>query len=144
MIVLDTNVVLDLLVFSDPATTALKDSLAAGRLQWIATPVMREELSRVLAYPHLVARMNYYGLGAVDVLGAFDRQVQLVDVAPRAAQICKDPDDQKFIDLAVAHRAPLLSKDLAVLKLRKRLLLQGVPVARTFATLPLSTAEAVS
>jgi predicted nucleic acid-binding protein len=65
-------------------------------------------------------------------------------VAPRAAQVCKDPDDQKFIDLAVTHRAPLLSKDHAVLKLRKRLLVQGVPVARTYETLPLSTAEAVS
>ncbi|MDB5944967.1 MAG: putative toxin-antitoxin system toxin component, family, partial [Ramlibacter sp.] len=31
------------------------------------------------------------------------------------------PDDQKFIDLAVAHRALLLSKDRAVLALRKRL-----------------------
>lgn len=144
MIVLDTNVVLDMLLFSDPATAPLKETLAAGRLQWIATPVMREELSRVLAYPHLVVRMEYYGLSAGEVLAAFDRQVRLVDVAPRAAQVCKDPDDQKFIDLAVTHRAPLLSKDHAVLKLRKRLLVQGVPVARTFETLPLSTAEAVS
>ena len=34
---------------------------------------------------------------------------------------CKDPDDQKFIDLAVAHGATLLSKDRAVLALKKRL-----------------------
>lgn len=128
MIILDTNVVLDLLVFSDPATAPLKDALAAGRLQWIATPVMREELVRVLAYPHLVARMDHYRLGAADVLAAFDRQVQIVDVAPKATMNCTDPDDQKFIDLAVAHRAQLLSKDRAVLKLKKRLLLAGVAV----------------
>jgi predicted nucleic acid-binding protein len=35
---------------------------------------------------------------------------------------CKDPDDQKFIDLAVAHQAHLLSKDHAVLCMQKRLL----------------------
>ena len=121
MIVIDTNVALDLLLFSDPATAPLKEALAAGRLQWIATPVMREELSRVLAYPHLVARMDYYQLSAGEVLAAFDRQVQIVDVAPKAPMICKDPDDQKFIDLAVTHRAPLLSKDKAVLRLKKRL-----------------------
>lgn len=121
MIVIDTNVALDLLVFSDPATQPLRDALAGGRLQWIATPVMREELLRVLAYPHIVLRLNHYQLNADGVLAAFDRQVRLVDIAPKAPMVCKDPDDQKFIDLAVAHRAPLLSKDKAVLRLKKRL-----------------------
>ena len=127
-IVLDTNVVLDLLVFDDPATPALQQALQTGALQWISTPVMREELARVLAYPHLVARMDFYRLSAPDVLAAFDRQAQIVAVAPKATMNCTDPDDQKFIDLAVAHRAQLLSKDRAVLKLKKRLLLAGVTV----------------
>ncbi|MBX9961136.1 MAG: putative toxin-antitoxin system toxin component, PIN family [Burkholderiaceae bacterium] len=135
-IVLDTNVVLDLLVFDDPATPTLQQALSEGALRWIATPVMREELARVLLYPHIVARLDYYRLGADDVLAAFDRQVQRVDVAPRAPMVCRDPDDQKFIDLAVAHRAALLSKDHAVLKLRKRLTLQGVPVATRLDALP--------
>lgn len=135
-IVLDTNVVLDLLVFDDPATPALQQALDEGVLRWIATPVMREELARVLAYPHLVVRLDHYRLSAADVLAAFDRQVQRVDVAPRASMVCRDPDDQKFIDLAVAHRAALLSKDHAVLKLRKRLNLQGVPVATRLDALP--------
>jgi len=38
----------------------------------------------------------------------------------------EDPDDQKFIDLAVAHAVPLLSKDNAILCMRKRLLQSGV------------------
>ena len=135
-IVLDTNVVLDLLVFDDPATPALQQALDEGALRWIATPVMREELARVLLYPHIAARLDYYRLSADDVLAAFDRQVQRVDVAPRAPMVCRDPDDQKFIDLAVAHRAALLSKDHAVLKLRKRLTLQGVPVATRLDALP--------
>ena len=37
-----------------------------------------------------------------------------------------DPDDQKFIDLAVAHQALLLSKDQHLLVMRKRLLAQGI------------------
>ena len=133
MIVLDTNIVLDLLVFSDPATQPLQDALQSGALQWIATPVMREELARVLAYPHIVPRLAHYQLSAGDVLAAFDHQVQLVDVAPRAPLICKDPDDQKFIDLALAHQAQLLSKDHAVLRLKKRLLAQGVQAGKLLA-----------
>jgi predicted nucleic acid-binding protein len=39
---------------------------------------------------------------------------------------CSDADDQIFIDLAVAHQAVLLSKDQAVLTMRKRLLALGV------------------
>ena len=73
-IVLDTNVVLDLLVFDDPATPALQQALDEGALRWIATPVMREELARVLEYPHLVVRLDHYRLSADDVLAAFDRQ----------------------------------------------------------------------
>jgi predicted nucleic acid-binding protein len=55
------------------------------------------------------------------VLAAFDRHSERVDVAAKAPVTCKDPDDQKFIDLAVAHGATLLSKDRAVLALKKRL-----------------------
>lgn len=126
MIVLDTNIVLDLLVFNDPAVRPLKDALASRQLRWIATPAMREELERVLAYPQIVPRLAYYQLSAADVLAAFDRQSERVAVAPKATMSCKDPDDQKFIDLALAHRAQLLSKDHAVLRLKKRLLTQGV------------------
>ena len=128
MIVLDTNIVLDLLVFDDPATQPLKDALAARRVQWIATQAMRDELARVLAYPKIVPILARYKLSAADVLAVFDRQVQRVDAAPKATITCKDADDQKFIDLAVAHRATLLSKDRAVLCMARRLSVLGVRV----------------
>ena len=60
------------------------------------------------------------------MLAQFDALAQLQDVAPKAPVTCKDPDDQKFIDLAVAHRSHLLSKDQAVLCMRKRLLALAV------------------
>ena len=128
MIVLDTNIVLDLLVFDDPAAQPLRDALAARRVQWIATQAMRDELARVLAYPKIVPLLARYKLNAADVLAVFDRQVQRVDAAPKATITCKDADDQKFIDLAVAHRATLLSKDRAVLCMARRLSVLGVRV----------------
>ena len=123
-VVLDTNIVLDLFIFADAAVATVRALLQAQRLDWIATQHMRDELERVLQYTHLQPRMAYYGVGAGDVLTAFDAGVRLVEVAPRAPWACKDADDQKFIDLAVAHRAIIVSKDKAVLCMRKRLLTQ--------------------
>lgn len=133
MIVLDTNIVLDLFVFNDPATQPLQQALDAQQLRWIATAAMREELARVLDYKQIVPRLAYYQRTAADVLMQFDHHVQLVPVAPKAWVTCRDADDQKFIDLAVAHQCLLLSKDQAVLCMAKRLLALG---ARTQKTMP--------
>jgi len=128
-VVVDTNVALDLLIFSDPRTAPLRQLLAEGRLAWIATQVMRDELERVLAYPHIAERMDYYSVTAAQVLAAFDAQARLVEIAAKVAYVCKDADDQKFIDLAAAHQAILLSKDKAVICMRKRLLNMDAHVA---------------
>ena len=126
MIVIDTNVVLDLFVFNDPAGAPLRLMIDNGQRRWIATGPMREELARVLAYPKIVPRLVFYQLSAQDVLAQFDRHAHLVPVAPRASVRCSDADDQCFIDLAVQHQALLLSKDGAVLSMAKRLLAHGV------------------
>jgi putative PIN family toxin of toxin-antitoxin system len=126
LVVLDTNIVLDAFVFSDAAAMPLRAALEQGALQWIATSDMRIELARVLGYPQIVPRLAFYALDAAVVLATFDRHVQRVEAAPKAPVTCCDPDDQKFIDLAVAHQCALLSKDRAVLDLRKRLLALGV------------------
>jgi putative PIN family toxin of toxin-antitoxin system len=120
-LVLDTNIVLDVLVFGDDQARPVSEGLSAGRLRWIATAAMREELARVLAYPKLAPRVALHRGSADNVLGDFDRHAQLVEAPPKAAVTCGDPDDQKFIDLAVAHRCTLLSKDREVLRMRKRL-----------------------
>ena len=129
MIVLDTNIALDLLLFADPTTQPLSQLLASRQKQWVATVPMRDELARVLDYPLLAARLLKQQQTAGQLLALRDAQVQLQPVAVKAPYTCKDADDQKFIDLAVAHRAPLLSKDRAVLSMAKRLLTLGVVVA---------------
>ena len=120
-LVLDTNIVLDLLVFGDAAAQPVAQALRGGSLHWLATAPMREELARVLGYPKLAPRVAFHRGGAQAVLADFDRHAQLLPVPAKAGVTCGDPDDQKFIDLAVAHRCPLVSKDREVLRLRKRL-----------------------
>jgi len=137
-VVLDTNLALDLLVFDDPACEPLRAALASGELRWIATAAMREELARVLGYPLIVARLARMERSAGEVLATFDAQAAAETVPGPAPCRCDDPDDQVFIDLAVAHRALLLSKDRAVLVMRRALAALGVPVAAHFAAGPAS------
>lgn len=129
-LVLDTNIALDLFVFRDPATSPLREALERSTGAWLATAAMREELVRVLAYPQIARRLTAQARPAKDVLDAFDRHARVVPEAPKAAFTCKDADDQKFIDLAAAHRATLVSKDDAVLCMARRMERIGVTVCR--------------
>jgi putative PIN family toxin of toxin-antitoxin system len=124
--VIDTNIVLDLWLFEDPATVPLRAALQSGLITHLATDSMREELARVLTYPHIVKRMAKSNIQAQDILNRFDEHCVSAEPAAKAPCTCKDPDDQKFIDLAVAHAVPLLSKDAAILCMKKRLFQSGV------------------
>ena len=141
-LVLDTNVALDLLVFDDPATRGLARLLAGAAVSWLATAAMRDELQRVLTYRHIAARLLSQGQDGAGVLLQFDRLSRLREVAAPAAIRCSDGDDQMFVDLAVAHRAVLLSKDHAVLRLHRRLLGAGAGAWSPGADWPPSTGAA--
>ncbi len=142
MLVIDTNIVLDLWVFQDPATQALHDALRTGQCRWLWTAEMGDELVRVLGYPKIARRMAANGLLADALLVDIASHSSLVPSASAARVRCADPDDQKFIDLAIylaAHRPAvdgfgvlLLSKDQAVRCLAKPLLAQGVTVSAIF------------
>ena len=124
--VLDTNIVLDLWVFDDPASATLRESVQDGSTCWIATAAMRDELARVLNYPQIAKRLSARELPTQTILECFDQHVTLQADAPKAPYTCKDADDQKFIDLAVEHSAALHSKDAQVLCMKNRLARCGV------------------
>jgi putative PIN family toxin of toxin-antitoxin system len=127
-VVLDTNVLLDLCLFDDPRFVGMAEPLRRQQLRWLSTAEMREEFRRVLDYDHLAFKREQRGLSVVNLLAFFDQHAHLCEPAPKAPCVCKDPDDQKFIDLAVAHQATLYSKDKDVLALKNRLALLGIEV----------------
>lgn len=92
LVVIDTNIALDLLVFEDPAWVPLIAMLAAGELRWLATAAMRVELERVLGYPLIARRMAQRGLQVPAVLADFDARVRMVEGVPsRAPCVCSRP-----------------------------------------------------
>jgi predicted nucleic acid-binding protein len=132
LVVLDTNVVLDWLVFGDADVAALRAAIACGAVQWSATAAMRAEAEQVLARQPFEA----WQPDLPTVWHTWDRHCLQVAVPPPASATvaarlhCTDPDDQKFIDLAVACGARwLLTRDRAVLELASRLREHGVEVA---------------
>lgn len=144
--VLDTQAVLDWLYFCDPNTQHWETWRKAGHWQWAACPTLRDELAHVLGRGHLPRPAG--GLEANALLACFDERAEMRP-APTPSLVtglrCSDPDDQKFIDFAVAQRAAwLVSRDRAVLKLRRRALVgQGVLIVppATWAPCPLTLPE---
>jgi putative PIN family toxin of toxin-antitoxin system len=119
LIVLDTNVVLDLLIFLDPAVRPIDRALRSNAAVCVTNRECRAELARVLAYPR-------FELGETrqrDTLRAYDAMTRMlpeVESTSAAFPRCSDPDDQKFIDLAYGCAAQLLiTKDDAVLRLAR-------------------------
>ncbi len=116
--VLDTQVLLDWVLFDDPRTRAWAQAIQRGRVAWVYCPSMQDEALRVIHYPALTRRFDPAD-SAARVNAGFARWGRCC--ASPAAQrrlICADPDDQMFLDLALSQTAvTLLSRDRAVQRL---------------------------
>jgi uncharacterized protein len=130
LVVLDTNAVLALYWFCDDSLGPLAAALENTQIEWVGTTAMRQELAHVLA----LGRLPSGKPGVADPLSAFDRLARQVHKPQglRPGPRCTDEDDQQFIDLALsAGAAWLLTRDRAVLKLRRKVLaLSGCQVLR--------------
>lgn len=118
-LVLDTNVVLDLFHFADAAALPILAAIESGRAECWVEAAGFEELQRVVTYPQL----KIAPAAAAVLLERYRRLARLAaaaDLAPPRLPICKDPDDQKFLELAARLNADwLISKDKALLKLAR-------------------------
>jgi len=119
--VLDTNVWLDWLVFDDPSTAPIKAAVDAGRAEVFIDAACEAELERALGYD--------LGKRTVDIAACIAecRRVahRIESPVPEAERAklpaCRDRDDQKFLEAALAARAEfLLTRDRALLELAAR------------------------
>ncbi len=118
-VVLDSNVLVSLLVFADPRYPLIAGSLRTGSMVAVTDEACAAEFRRVLAYPQL--KLDASRRAAIHA--AFERAVRrVVSGGKTAAPLpkCKDPDDQKFLELALDSGASLLvSGDKALLALNR-------------------------
>ncbi|MCY4757245.1 PIN domain-containing protein [Pelomonas aquatica] len=130
-IVIDTQVVMDWLVFRDARVAALTAAVTSGALRWLVAPAMRDEIRHVLGRG--VAASYTPDLAFIEAqLDAHAVAVDAIAQQPLAGRlVCRDPDDQKFIDLALSGGARwLVSRDKAVLALARRALPRGLLIVK--------------
>lgn len=126
-LVLDTNVILDWLVFRDTALEVLSRSLRSETAILVSHDPAVAELARVLAYPKLDLDVAQQA----DILAEYRRisvRVAFGRELPAGFPRCRDADDQHFLELACRTDAVLVSRDKAVLALRSKARRLGVSV----------------
>jgi putative PIN family toxin of toxin-antitoxin system len=134
-LVLDTNVVLDWLLFDHISVHPLRDRIRDGRVVVVTYPAAVTELRRVLGYrqfeldearqAEIVARYHEQTRPVSEAVQAAIERGQL----PKGFPTCRDPDDNHFLALAYhAKAAALVSKDKRVLKCRRRALAFGFTI----------------
>ncbi len=130
-VVLDTNAVLDWLVFRNPAMHPWGQAILERRIAWLGCARMRDEFAHMAAHASL-ARWKPDVPRALATLDTCCSQILVPAATPAVPQLrCTDTDDQVFIDLALAHGARwLLTHDRALLKLARRAAPLGLTIQR--------------
>ncbi|MCK0505886.1 putative toxin-antitoxin system toxin component, PIN family [Aromatoleum anaerobium] len=134
-VVLDTNTVMALWLFEDPALARLRDVIEGRHLTLVTRADALDELRHVLAY-------RQFGVDAerqAAILAGYTARVTLLAdrgapaLADGPAQalpalpLCRDRDDQKFLEIARDGEAShLVSRDKALLKLNRHRLLRSL------------------
>lgn len=137
-LVLDTNTVLAIWMFRDPALQSLEHLIAGGTVTLHSREDALEELRRVLAYSQFGVAIE----AQAQLLAAYRARVMLLPAAapgtreaapPQPASIdlppllpqCRDRDDQKFLEIAAQAMAThLVTRDKALLKLARHRLVR--------------------
>ena len=130
-LVLDTNIILDLLVFQDPAAEVIQMVLDAKLMEAVRTEASMLELMDVIQRPNFKLSKEQQQI----ILKQWESSSRLLEnsaIEP-APFTCRDPDDQVFINMAYSLRpALLLSKDLRVLELQAIAQRHGVDISQDY------------
>ncbi len=127
VVVLDTNILLDILVFDDQRAHPLRSALSEKKIDAVATTKTIEELVDVISRPQFSLSPEQQK----EIHIQWQSWSRLFDDASLAIAPwkCKDRDDQVFINLAYSLKpAILISKDKLVLKIAKRAIKENIVI----------------
>ena len=130
-LILDTNVILDLLVFKDPSAEPIRILLDAKRVDAVRSEASMLELIDVIQRPAFKLSREEQEI----ILQAWESNTRLLEnaVIEGAPFTCRDLDDQIFINMAYSIRpALLLSKDLRVLELQTIAKRHGIEISQDY------------
>ena len=82
---------------------AVLDAALAGHFEIVTSPALLDELRRVLGYPTLQAVVGY-----TDELVKFFALAAVVVTPMETVAVCRDPDDDRLIEAALAANADVI------------------------------------
>lgn len=134
-LVLDTNIVLDWLVFRDARFAEMARAISERRVEIVTHHPAIDELRRVLAYPQCKLEVS----GQQEILERYQSATCLHPMPegfardnlllPAGFPRCSDRDDEHFLALTYHARTDgLVTKDKAILSLRRRARRFGVAI----------------
>ena len=119
LVVLDTNILLDIFVFNDERAINLKQAIVDGSIPAVASQKTLLEFADVISRPHF--KLDEATQAAILNQWQFLAEQHDDSNLANAPWKCQDPDDQIFLDLAYQLRpAILISKDNALLRIASR------------------------
>jgi putative PIN family toxin of toxin-antitoxin system len=116
--VLDTNVVLSGLLWHG-TPHALLERVREGTLTFISSPALLAELAEVIARPQFETILARSNTSRERSLIEMRELTEAIAPPPLAEPVCRDPDDDAVLALAIAARADLIvsgDRDLLDLK----------------------------
>ncbi len=130
-VVFDTNTVVSALLFPSGSLAWLRQSWHGRTVIPLVNKATMQELYRVLCYP----KFTLVAADREELLGDYLPFSELVTVPARLPALpqCRDPNDQKFIELAFSAKADMLvtgDKDLLVLADKFKFLICNPAVCR--------------
>jgi putative PIN family toxin of toxin-antitoxin system len=123
-LVLDTNIWLDWLVFEDTGIARIRQLQEAGHVEILIDAPCEAEFAEVIT--RKFAKKSLDAQAQAAALAHCRRLTTRIEAqlsTPERARLprCKDPDDQKFLELAFAGEADILiTKDRALLDIFRR------------------------
>ena len=128
-LVLDSNVVLDWLLFEDVRVRPIVQAIETGAVHWLVNSAVRHELEVVMARGEL-GRWAHRQPMLWQAWARWACEQPLPAVSLIVSRLrCTDVEDQKFLDLAVDQQAVwLVTRDRAVLKLSRKAALLGLQI----------------
>lgn len=125
-IVIDTNLVLSGLLWRGQPHLLLTQVGQNPGMQLFSSQVLLDELADVLRRPSPTKRLNQINLTAHSVLADYVRVVTLLQPQPFPQPVCRDPDDDEVLALALLAQADVIvsgDNDLLVLQS-----FEGIPI----------------
>jgi uncharacterized protein len=123
--VVDTNVLIAGLLWRGPPHVLL-EHVRDGAVSLISSPTLLAELTDVLGRAKFAAILARAGTSREASVAEVQRLAEMIDPPPLPKPVCRDPDDDQVLALAIATKAEMIvSGDADLLSLGS---FEGIPI----------------